>query len=81
MFHNQIINYFAEAEKHKSRQKLKQNTMKNLKKLSKKELKTIDGGALACPPPATTCGEWCSWTAQQRLRCPNMIIDPDPCGC
>jgi hypothetical protein len=49
--------------------------MKNLKKLTKRELKKIDGGAAACPPPATTCSEWCSWTPQQRLRCPNMVID------
>ncbi|MBL1221450.1 hypothetical protein JET18_11405 [Chryseobacterium sp. L7] len=55
--------------------------MKNLRKLSKKQLRTIEGGGPSCPPPATTCGEWCSWTAQQRLRCPNMVMDPDPCGC
>ncbi|SHE47028.1 bacteriocin-like protein [Chryseobacterium vrystaatense] len=55
--------------------------MKNLRKLTKKDLRTIEGGAMLCPTPATTCGEWCSWTAQQRLRCLNMIMDAEPCGC
>jgi hypothetical protein len=74
---------FAEAEKqNRVGSTLNQIiTMKNLRKISKKQLKSIEGGAAACPPPATTCGEWCSWTAQQRLRCPNMVMDPDPCGC
>ncbi|WP_449384779.1 bacteriocin-like protein [Chryseobacterium oleae] len=57
--------------------------MKNLRKLTKKQLKTIEGAALAlaCPPPATTCVQWCSWTAQQRRICKNMIMDADPCPC
>ncbi|WP_165571954.1 bacteriocin-like protein [Chryseobacterium vrystaatense] len=55
--------------------------MKNLRKLTKKDLRTIEGGAMLCSTPATTCGEWCSWTAQQRLRCLNMIMDAEPCGC
>lgn len=53
--------------------------MKNLKKLAKKELKTISGGVVFCPPPATTCAEWATWTPQQQLRCQNWILDPDPC--
>ncbi|MFN1218463.1 bacteriocin-like protein [Chryseobacterium kwangjuense] len=55
--------------------------MKNLRKLSKRELRTIEGGALGCPAPATTCVQWCTWTPQQRLMCRNMIMDPDPCDC
>ncbi|MDR2237479.1 MAG: hypothetical protein LBE92_15260 [Chryseobacterium sp.] len=55
--------------------------MKNLKKLTKRELRMIGGGALLCPAPATTCAEWCTWTADQRRRCRNMVMDPEPCGC
>ncbi|EJL73712.1 hypothetical protein [Chryseobacterium populi] len=55
--------------------------MKNLRKLTKRQLRVIEGGASACPPPATTCAEWCTWSAWDRLRCRNMIIDPDPCPC
>ncbi|MDQ8143000.1 bacteriocin [Chryseobacterium sp. CFS15] len=53
--------------------------MKNLKKLSKKQLKSIEGGAAFCPPPATTCAEWATWTPRQQQICQNWILDPDPC--
>ncbi|WP_157676823.1 bacteriocin-like protein [Chryseobacterium sp. T16E-39] len=55
--------------------------MKNLKRLTKRELKSIDGGLMICPSPGTTCIAWCAWTPQQQLRCVNMILDIDPCSC
>ncbi|AZA78461.1 bacteriocin [Chryseobacterium sp. G0186] len=33
--------------------------MKNLKKLTKKNLKAINGGAGTCPPVANSCSAWC----------------------
>jgi len=54
--------------------------MKNLKRLTKGELKTIEGGA-SCPRPATTCSQWCLWTAQQQATCPNMLLEPEACVC
>ncbi|MGO4709593.1 hypothetical protein AB4Y90_10845 [Chryseobacterium sp. 2TAF14] len=54
--------------------------MKNLKKLTKKQLKTIDGGVgVLCPPPATTCAEWATWTPRQQQICQNWILDENPC--
>lgn len=53
--------------------------MKNLKRLTKAKLRSIEGGAAFCPPPAKTCEEWRTWTPQQQLRCQNWILDPDPC--
>lgn len=55
--------------------------MKNLKKLTKKELKSISGSKGDCPTPAQWCSEWCSWTPWQRQTCINWLIDPDPCPC
>ncbi len=54
--------------------------MKNLKKLTKKELKTIAGGAGNCPPLANWCAEWCTWTPWQKAHCLNAVIDT-PCDC
>jgi hypothetical protein len=53
--------------------------MKNLKKLTKKQLRTIAGGE-RCPALANWCSEWCSWTAWQKLHCLNAVIDA-PCDC
>ncbi|MEY8758089.1 bacteriocin-like protein [Chryseobacterium tongliaoense] len=55
--------------------------MKNLKKLTKKELKTIAGGSERCPIPATWCSEWCTWSAWQKDHCINAVIDVMPCDC
>lgn len=54
--------------------------MKNLKKLKKKNLKEINGGAQNCPPIASTCNAWCKWTPWQKLHCPNNIFE-EPCEC
>lgn len=53
--------------------------MKNLKKLSKRQLKTIAGGE-RCPIPASWCSEWCGWSAWQKAHCANAVIDM-PCDC
>ncbi|WP_166668354.1 MULTISPECIES: bacteriocin-like protein [Chryseobacterium] len=53
--------------------------MKNLKKLNKKELKSI-GGAGSCPPLASWCADWCTWTEWQKQHCLNAVIDT-PCNC
>ncbi|WP_123944094.1 bacteriocin-like protein [Chryseobacterium sp. G0186] len=54
--------------------------MKNLKRLTKRELKTIAGGE-RCPIPASWCFEWCGWTAWQKAHCINAVIDEMPCNC
>jgi len=54
--------------------------MKNLKKLTKKQLKVIAGGE-RCPIPANWCYEWCTWTAWQKQHCINSVIDVMPCDC
>lgn len=54
--------------------------MKSLKKLTKKNLKEINGGAQNCPPVASTCNAWCKWTSWQKLHCPNNIFE-EPCEC
>ncbi|WP_165828341.1 bacteriocin-like protein [Chryseobacterium phosphatilyticum] len=43
--------------------------MRNLRKLSKKSLKTIKGGAGICPSPTDTCEDWCGWTPWQKSHC------------
>lgn len=43
--------------------------MKNLKRLTKKSLKKINGGAQECPPITDSCEAWCRWTPRQRQRC------------
>ncbi|MEC3876999.1 bacteriocin-like protein [Chryseobacterium salviniae] len=53
--------------------------MKNLKKLTKKQLRTIAGGEV-CPGIATWCFEWCTWTPWQKANCRNAVIDT-PCSC
>lgn len=53
--------------------------MKNSKKLTKKQLKTIVGGEM-CRTPASSCGEWCGWSAWQKAHCANAVIDM-PCDC
>jgi bacteriocin-like protein len=55
--------------------------MKNLRKLTNKELKTIAGGSERCPVPASWCTEWCAWSAWQKDHCINAVIDVMPCDC
>lgn len=57
--------------------------MKNLKKITKKQLKSIKAGNdYRCPDfLATTCVEWCGLTAWQQQHCLNAVIDPMPCNC
>ncbi|MDQ0592087.1 bacteriocin-like protein [Chryseobacterium ginsenosidimutans] len=55
--------------------------MKNLKKLTKKNLKNINGGAEKCPPLASWCTEWCTWSAWQKVHCLNAVLDVMPCDC
>ncbi|CAA7196426.1 MULTISPECIES: bacteriocin [Chryseobacterium] len=55
--------------------------MKKLKKLSKKDLKLIEGGAIGCPLPAYSCADWCMWTDSQKARCPNFLLEISACVC
>ncbi|MGE8536131.1 bacteriocin-like protein [Chryseobacterium sp.] len=49
--------------------------MKNLKKLSKKNLKEITGGVAAvCPSMFQSCDEWCRWSPWQKSHC--MLSQP-----
>ncbi|WP_407919938.1 bacteriocin-like protein [Chryseobacterium lactis] len=43
--------------------------MKNLKRLTKKSLKSINGGAGICPSMSDTCDQWCGWTPWQKSHC------------
>lgn len=56
--------------------------MKNLKKLTKNNLKQINGGAGRCPPtPTKSCSTWCRLTPWQKVHC---LMDFDievPCEC
>ncbi|PRB00193.1 hypothetical protein CQ046_19645 [Chryseobacterium sp. MYb7] len=66
-----------------SRQQIKLNIiMKNLKKLTKKNLKEINGGAALglCPPkPIRSCDIWCGMTPEQKMRC--LLDVEEPCEC
>ncbi|WP_172625765.1 bacteriocin-like protein [Chryseobacterium panacisoli] len=54
--------------------------MKNLRKLAKKDLKGINGGAVWCPPkPITSCSTWCGLTKEQKMRC--LLDVEEPCEC
>ncbi|WP_431612341.1 bacteriocin-like protein [Chryseobacterium sp. 'Rf worker isolate 10'] len=56
--------------------------MKNLRKLTKKNLKEINGGAgtVWCPSkPITSCGTWCGLTKEQKMRC--LLDVEEPCEC
>ncbi|WP_410493649.1 bacteriocin-like protein [Chryseobacterium sp. PMSZPI] len=55
--------------------------MKNLRKLTKKNLKTINGGAAEqCPPkPTTSCTTWCGLTPWQKIHC--LLDVEEPCEC
>lgn len=67
--------------------------MKDLKKITREDLKSIVGGAQnlgdpkipygSCPSPssATTCAQWCKWDDLQKANCANMVIDQLPCSC
>ncbi|MDX8570933.1 hypothetical protein OZ666_04530 [Elizabethkingia sp. HX QKY] len=50
-----------------------------MKKLSKRELKTVQGAIGRCPKPATTCGQWCGWTEDQKASCMSLVIEICDC--
>lgn len=43
--------------------------MKNLRKLTKRSLKSICGGAGICPSMTDTCEQWCNWSPWQKSHC------------
>lgn len=54
--------------------------MKNLRKLTKNNLKHINGGAGQCPPaPIKSCDTWCGLTPWQKIHC--LLDVQDPCEC
>ncbi|WP_278495279.1 bacteriocin-like protein [Chryseobacterium arthrosphaerae] len=57
--------------------------MKNLKKMTKKQLKSIDGGNdYICPNfIAATCAEWCTLSPWQKEYCLHTVEDPVSCNC
>ncbi|MBP2617146.1 bacteriocin-like protein [Chryseobacterium jejuense] len=61
--------------------KLKLNNMKNLKKLTKMSLKTINGGGdVLCPArPIRSCDLWCGLTPLQKMRC--LLDVEEECMC
>ncbi|WP_160140228.1 bacteriocin-like protein [Chryseobacterium sp. c4a] len=58
--------------------------MKNVKKITKKQLKSIKGGFMIdlCPDFwVTTCAQWCGLTSWQQQYCPNAVEEMMPCQC
>ncbi|WP_442867487.1 bacteriocin-like protein [Chryseobacterium herbae] len=53
--------------------------MKNLKKLTKNNLKQINGGGLCPPNPITSCDIWCGMTPLQKMRC--LLYVDEGCEC
>lgn len=55
--------------------------MKNFKKLTKNNLKEINGGGdVICPAkPITSCDLWCGLTPLQKMRC--LLDVEEPCEC
>ncbi|SHM60067.1 bacteriocin-like protein [Chryseobacterium polytrichastri] len=54
--------------------------MKKLKKLTKTNLKQINGGAGQCPSkPTTSFDTWCGLTPWQKIHC--LLDVDDPCEC
>ncbi|MFY7815469.1 MAG: bacteriocin-like protein [Chryseobacterium taeanense] len=54
--------------------------MKNLRKLTKKQLKTIAGGEVCPPVVLMRCSQWCLWTVWQRANCNNGLVQAN-CTC
>ncbi|WP_449506075.1 bacteriocin-like protein [Chryseobacterium nakagawai] len=54
---------------HTNSQKIDIESMKNLKRLTKKSLKNINGGSEYCPPVTDDCFNCCRWAPRQRQRC------------
>ncbi|MCQ9634515.1 hypothetical protein MP478_17590 [Chryseobacterium sp. WG14] len=54
--------------------------MKNLRKLTKKNLKVIQGGTEKCPPITSSCSVWCGWSAWQKIHCLTNTYE-EPCVC
>ncbi|AZA91530.1 hypothetical protein EG343_13295 [Chryseobacterium nakagawai] len=57
--------------------------MRNYKKITKKQLKSIiAGNDYMCPDfLATTCAQWCGLTPWQQQYCPNAVEEIMPCQC
>ncbi|WP_165851839.1 bacteriocin-like protein [Chryseobacterium pennipullorum] len=58
--------------------------MKNLQKLTKRNLKQINGNGndYICPDfIITTCAEWCRLSSWQQQYCLNAIEEAFPCNC
>ncbi|MGL6128093.1 bacteriocin-like protein [Chryseobacterium artocarpi] len=57
--------------------------MRKLKKITKNELKSINGGSdYMCPDfLASTCVQWCGLTRWQQEYCPNAMEEIVPCAC
>lgn len=54
--------------------------MKNLKKLTKKNLKQINGGTVLCPArPIRSCDLWCGLSPEQKMRC--LLDVEEICEC
>lgn len=52
--------------------------MKNLKKLTNKNLKMINGGEERCPAIAYDCSAWCGWSLWQKMYC---LHTTEGCNC
>ncbi|MCQ9634514.1 hypothetical protein MP478_17585 [Chryseobacterium sp. WG14] len=54
--------------------------MKNLRKLTKKSLKAINGGAGSCPQaPIRSCDVWCGLSPLEKFRC--IFYVEQSCSC
>ncbi|WP_416207895.1 bacteriocin-like protein [Chryseobacterium sp. YIM B08800] len=55
--------------------------MKNLKKLTREQLRSVSGSGMSCPAePAAYCGQWCTMNSWQQRNCP-IEFDPSSCDC
>lgn len=53
--------------------------MKNLKKLTKKNLKQIHGGGQCPSAPIRSCDNWCGLSPWQKMHC--LLDVEEPCEC
>ncbi|WP_414646687.1 bacteriocin-like protein [Chryseobacterium sp. CFBP8996] len=55
--------------------------MKNLKKLTREQLRSVSGKGVSCPTePILYCGQWCNMKGSQQINCP-VELDPSTCDC
>ena len=55
------------------------STFEFIKKLTKNNLKQINGGGLCPPNPITSCDIWCGMTPLQKMHC--LLYVDDGCEC